>query len=198
MNKLQLQLQKDQALPSYYRPLSLLDTNGKLFEKTLLSMILCKVSRRGLLREEQFGFRPKHSNELQLARLLERVSRNFDEKRLTDAVFLDVAKVSDTVWVDGLLYKLTILSFPSYLVKILSSYLNKWTFEASFQTATFTSRRMRACIAQDGIISPVLFNLHVNDMLSPSCHVEQAPFADAMAVIATSCQPALLVKYLET
>jgi len=62
--------------------------------------------------DENFGFRPKHSTALQLVRLVERVSRNCDEKRLTAAVFLDVAKASDTVWVDGLLYKLTILNFP--------------------------------------------------------------------------------------
>jgi hypothetical protein len=54
---------------------------------------------------------------LQLARLVERVYRNFDERRLTGAVFLDVTKAFDTVWVEGLLYKLTILNFPSYLVK---------------------------------------------------------------------------------
>jgi hypothetical protein len=70
-----------------------------------------------------------------LARLVERITRNFGEKRLTGAVFLDVAKVFDTVWIDGLLYKLTILNFPSYLVHT-SSYLRGRTFEASFQTAT--------------------------------------------------------------
>jgi hypothetical protein len=47
------------------------------------------------------------------------VNRNFDERRLTGAVFLDVAKAFDTVWVEGL-YKLSILNFQSYLVKILS------------------------------------------------------------------------------
>jgi hypothetical protein len=41
---------------------------------------------------------------LQLARLVERVNRNFDEKRLTGAVFLDVAKAFDTIWVEGILY----------------------------------------------------------------------------------------------
>jgi hypothetical protein len=34
--------------------------------------------------------------------------RNFDEKRITSAVFADVAKAFDTVWVKGLLYKLSI------------------------------------------------------------------------------------------
>jgi hypothetical protein len=34
---------------------------------------------------------------LQLARLVERITRNFGEKRLTGALFLDVAKAFDTV-----------------------------------------------------------------------------------------------------
>jgi hypothetical protein len=78
---------------------------------------------RGLLRDEQFGFRPRESTTLLLARLLERVNSNVDERRLTGAVFLDVAKTFDAVWVKGLIYKLTTLNFPSYLVKIISSYL---------------------------------------------------------------------------
>jgi hypothetical protein len=47
---------KDSALPSSYRPVSLLDTIGKLFEKILLSRILYEVSESGLMRDELFGF----------------------------------------------------------------------------------------------------------------------------------------------
>jgi hypothetical protein len=82
---------KDPTLPSSYRPIRLLDTVGQLLEKVLLARILREVSERGLLRDEQFGFRPRHSTTLQLARLVERVNRNLDERRLTGAVFLDVA-----------------------------------------------------------------------------------------------------------
>jgi hypothetical protein len=45
--------------------------------------------------------------------LVERVNRNLDEGWLTGAAFLDVAKSFDTVWVEGLLCKLTVLNFPS-------------------------------------------------------------------------------------
>jgi hypothetical protein len=82
------------------------------------------------MRDEQFGIRPKHSTSLQLARLVERITRNFG------AIFLDVAKAFDTVWIDGLLYKLTLLNFPSYIVHTIASYLRGRKFEASFQTAT--------------------------------------------------------------
>lgn len=85
---------KDPALPSSYRTISRLYTIGKVFEKI--------ISRCGLLRDERFVFRPKHSTSLRQARLLERVSRNLGYKRLSGAVFLDVAKAFDTAWIDGL------------------------------------------------------------------------------------------------
>jgi len=135
---------------------------------------------------------------LQLARLVERITGNFGENRLTGAVFLDVAKAFDTVWIDGLLYKLTLLNFQSYIVHTISSYLRGWTFKASFQKDTSSRRGMRAGVAQGGLISPVLFSLYVNDMTPPSHHVELALYADDTAIIATSHKPMLLVSYLES
>jgi hypothetical protein len=44
-----------------YLPIGLLDMIGKLFEKILLVRILHEVNVRGQMRDEQFGFRPKHS-----------------------------------------------------------------------------------------------------------------------------------------
>ena len=154
---------KDPALPSSYRPISLLGSIGKFLEKILLATILHEASERGLMRAEQFGFRPRHSTSLQLARLVERITRNFCEKRLKCAVFLNVAKVFNTVWIDGLLYKLTLFNFPSNIVHTISSYLR----EASFQTATSSRRGMKAGVAQGGLISHVLFSFYVNDMPSP-------------------------------
>jgi hypothetical protein len=193
-----LKPEKDPTLPSSYRPISLLYTVDKLFEKILLTRVLREVNERGLLRDEQFGFRPRHSTALQLARLVERVNRNFDERRLTGAVFLDVAKAFGNVWVEGLLYKLAILNFPFYLVKTLSSYLHRRTFQTSFNSATPTRRTMRAGVAQGGLVSPVLFSPYVNDMPTPSRHVELALYVDDTALIATSRSPLLLVTYLET
>ena len=159
---------KDPALPSSYRPISLLDTIGKLFVNILLSRILHEVNVRGLLRNEQFGFRPRHSTSLQLARFFRRITRKFGEKRLTGAVFLDVAKAFDTVCIEGLLYKLILLNFPFYIVHTICSYLQGRTFETSFQTATSSRRDMRAGVAQGGLISPALFSLYVNEMPSTS------------------------------
>jgi hypothetical protein len=49
---------KDPTLHSSYRPISLLDTVGKLFEKILLARVLRGVSERGLLCDSSMGFDP--------------------------------------------------------------------------------------------------------------------------------------------
>ena len=139
-----------------------------MFEKNLLARILKEVSKRGLLRDEHFGFRPKQSTSLQLASLVERMARNFGEMRLRGAAFLETAKAFDTVCVDGLVYKLTVVNFPSYLVRIITSYLCGWTFEGPFQTATSSRRGMRPGVAPQGrLISTVFFGLYIKDMPIP-------------------------------
>jgi len=50
---------------------SLPDTIGKLFEMILLARIIHEISVRGLMRDELFRFRPRHSTSLQLACLVE-------------------------------------------------------------------------------------------------------------------------------
>lgn len=109
-----IELEKDPALSSSY---CLLDTFGKLIETILLTGIISEISGRRFLRNEMFWLRTKHSTALQLDRLVERVSRNFEKKMLRGALFLGMAKVFDNIWVGSLLYKLADLNIPSYLVK---------------------------------------------------------------------------------
>jgi hypothetical protein len=48
------------------------------------------------------------------------------------------------------------------------------------------------------LISPVLFSLYVNDMPSPSHHVELALYEDDTAIIVMSRKTMLLSRYLES
>jgi hypothetical protein len=46
---------------SYRRPTTALDAAGKPFKGVLHNMVIQEVDARGLLRDEQFGFRPRYS-----------------------------------------------------------------------------------------------------------------------------------------
>jgi hypothetical protein len=94
------------TLPSSYRPISLLDTIEKLFEKILLNRVVKNINVRSLLRNKQFGFPLRLFTILQLVHLVVRVNKDLDERRLTGSVFRDLAIAFDTVWFEGLLHKL--------------------------------------------------------------------------------------------
>lgn len=59
----------DPTLPSSYRPISLIDTVGKMFEKILLARVFRKINKHGILRYKQCNFRPSNTTALQLAHL---------------------------------------------------------------------------------------------------------------------------------
>ncbi|GBP55971.1 Probable RNA-directed DNA polymerase from transposon BS [Eumeta japonica] len=52
---------KPRDLPASYRPISLLSGLGKLFEKTIKTRLSEHLMGKGLIINEQFGFRPNHS-----------------------------------------------------------------------------------------------------------------------------------------
>ncbi|GBP47450.1 Probable RNA-directed DNA polymerase from transposon BS [Eumeta japonica] len=86
---------KPRDLPASYRPISLLSGLGKLFEKILKTRLSDHLLGKGLIIDEQFGFRPAHSCPQQVLRLVEYVSEGFETERSTVAVFFDVAKAFD-------------------------------------------------------------------------------------------------------
>jgi hypothetical protein len=62
---------KDPKFPQNLRPISLLFTTSKLFEKVILKMVQRHIEERGLLNTRQFGFRARHITTLQCMRLTE-------------------------------------------------------------------------------------------------------------------------------
>ncbi|GBP30958.1 Probable RNA-directed DNA polymerase from transposon BS [Eumeta japonica] len=58
-------------LPASYRSISLLSGLGKLFERTLKTRLSDHLLGKGLIIDEQFGFRPVHSCPQQVLRLVE-------------------------------------------------------------------------------------------------------------------------------
>ncbi|GBP84196.1 Probable RNA-directed DNA polymerase from transposon X-element [Eumeta japonica] len=92
------QTRKPRDLPASYRPISLLSGLAKLFERVLKTRLSKHLFGKGLIIDEQFGFRPAHSCPQQVLRLVEYVTEGFKSKQKTVAVFFDVAKAFDRVW----------------------------------------------------------------------------------------------------
>jgi hypothetical protein len=85
---------KEPKFPQNLRPISLLSTTGKLFEKVVLKIVQRHTEERGLHNEFQFGFRAHHSTTLQCMRLTDHITLHFNNMS-TAAVFLDIEKAFD-------------------------------------------------------------------------------------------------------
>ena len=166
---------------SSYRPISLLNTFSKLFEKIIYNRLEPKLSDLGVLPAFQFGFRKHHSSTQQLLRITEMIERGYDGKKYTAALFLDVAQAFDKVWIDGLKYKLLLLKLPSYLTAIIFSYLEDRTFFTNINNEISTIKEIRAGVPQGSILGPALFNIYVADI--PQTSATLAMFADDTAIL---------------
>ena len=63
-----------------YRPISLLPSISKVFEKTIYSQLFQYLTVHSLLHANQYGFRAKYSTELALNVLVDQIYSQFDEK----------------------------------------------------------------------------------------------------------------------
>lgn len=153
---------KDHKKPKNYRPIALLSSISKVYEKVILEKLRSECA--GKIRNEQFAFRQGHSTTNQLIKLMDDLSTNTNKKEQTAAIFLDVEKAFDRIWHAGLIFKMSRLQIPIGLIKLIESFLTNRTFSAKIEDKTLTTRKIEAGVPQGSCLSPTLFILYTNDI----------------------------------
>ena len=89
--------------PANYRPISVLSTDSKIFEKGIHRQLYDYLKEHGLLADSQSGFRPLHSTHTSLLEITEYLLANMNSGHVTGAIFLDLRKAFDVIPHDKLL-----------------------------------------------------------------------------------------------
>jgi hypothetical protein len=106
-----------------YRPISLLTSFSKIFEKVIFNRLRDYVNNYNILAQEQYGFRNNLSMEAASFNLLINVLEALNNKSMVGGIFCDLSKAFDCVNHTFLLSKLKFYGIMGRAFKLLSSYL---------------------------------------------------------------------------
>ncbi len=112
-------------------------------------------------------------------------------------VLLDIEKAFDSVWHDGLIYKLHQFGIPLVLVKLIASFLDDRSFIVCVNGKNSTERRITAGLPQGSVISPILYAIFTSDLKIPS-NCDAGFFADDTAIISSAKRSNTIIKALAT
>ncbi|KAG5888455.1 hypothetical protein JTB14_017184 [Gonioctena quinquepunctata] len=108
---------KDPTKLDSYRPISLINVPGKLFELILKLRIIEHFEIENIILPYQHGFRAEHSTQNALVGLTTDITKHINSGQCTVAIFLDIQKAFDKVWHAGLIKKLINSNLPEHFIR---------------------------------------------------------------------------------
>lgn len=165
-----------------YRPISVLPSMNKIFEKLLCSRLNNFMQSTGLLFEHQFGFRQGSSTEVAVLELVDDISRSVDKKMSAAAIFLDLSKAFDTLNHHILLKKLEAYGIRGVANDFLHSYLTDRQQQVMISGTKSTTCTVNCGVPQGSNIGPLLFLIYVNDVAKLHLRGQLRLFADDTAI----------------
>ena len=150
-----------------YRPISVLPSTARVFERILFEQIYRHLSNNKLLYSRQSGFRSLHSTVSALLDMMNDWCFNIDRGMVNGVLFLDLKKAFDTVDHKILLKKLEFYGFEGITLHWFQSYLADRQQVCCVNGVVSSTKTISCGVPQGSILGPLLFLIYVNDM--PKC-----------------------------
>ena len=137
-----------------YRPISILSSLNKIFEKMTCNRINSFLNKYNILSNCQFGFRPGLNTNVAIFTLVTDLLKTFNRSQYTVAVFLDLRKAFDTVNFNILLHKLSLYGFRGPINLFLKSYLSDRKQYVCMDDFNSDEKYIRIGVPQGSVLGP--------------------------------------------
>ena len=152
---------KDPCKSDNYRPIALAPTLSKMFERCILIMYNSAFFTFPL----QFGFKKGCSTTLCSGLIKNVISRYVYRGLRVFGCFLDASKAFDCVDHHALFQKLLRRNLPPVVVWLLLFWYQKQSLQVRWQSTLSEHFGVSNGVRQDGVLSPILFTVYIDDLL---------------------------------
>ena len=155
----------DPSSAGNYRPISLLSTIGKVFERLVFNYLFNLLHDNNFLTPVQSGFIPGDSTINQLTYLYNSICEAVDHGKEVRCIFFDVSKAFDKVWHKGLLEKLKSAGVTDEMYKWFANYLTNRRQCVTLPGGKSDWSFIHAGVPQGSILGPLMFLIYINDIV---------------------------------
>ena len=135
----------------------LLPICGKIFERSIYSSLFEFFIANELISSNQSDFKPGDSCINQLLSITHEIYKSFDNGYEVRGVFLDISKVFDKVWYNGLIYKLKQNGVSGVLLNLIIDFLDARKQRVVLNGQYFSWTSVEAGVPQGSIFGYLFF-----------------------------------------
>ena len=153
---------EDRSCQGNYRPISILNTFSKVFERFILEYITPFFN--GRMSDFLSAYRKNTGCQNVLLRLVEKWRKSLGNNKVAGAVLMDLSKTFDCLPHNLLIATLAAYGLERNALKLIVSYLKDRKQAVKIKGYIGVFKLIISSVPQGSILGPILFNIFINDL----------------------------------
>lgn len=148
---------KDQTIPTSYRPIALTNTLCKIMEQLVNNRLVWFLESNNLISNEQIGFRKHRTTTDHHIILKSEIRKAFKNKQHLISIYFDLERAFDTTWRYNIIKNLQNDNVEGNIIHFIKNFLSNRTFKVKSHGCISTKRLQENGTPQGSPLSATLF-----------------------------------------